>query len=105
MIRIIANRGGVAGINFAPEFLNEDIKNPNSTVERMIVMIKHMKQVGGIDMISVGSDFDGIGGNLEITSSDKLPLLVSALEKEHFTGDEIDKITYKNALRVMKDCL
>jgi membrane dipeptidase len=105
MIRIIAESGGVAGINFAPEFLNEDIKNPNSTVERMVAMIKHMKQVGGIDMIAVGSDFDGIGGNLEITCSEKLPLLVQALEKKHFTGDEIDKITYKNALRVMKDCL
>ena len=28
---------------------------------------------------------------------------VSALEKEGFTSDEIEKITYKNALRVFKD--
>jgi membrane dipeptidase len=105
MIRIIAKSGGVAGINFAPEFLNEDLKDPNSTVERMVAMIEHMKKIGGIDMIGVGSDFDGIGGNLEISASDKLPLLINALEKKHFTGEEIDKITYKNALRVMKDCL
>jgi membrane dipeptidase len=56
-------------------------------------------------MIALGSDLDGITGNLEIGSPDKLPLLVQALEKRHYSPDEIDKITYKNALRVMKECL
>jgi membrane dipeptidase len=105
MIRILADKGGIAGINFAPGFLNEDTTNRNSTIDRMVAMIDHMKKTGGIDMIALGSDLDGIGGHLEIGSPDKLPLLVQALEKKHYTGDEIDKITYKNALRVMKECL
>jgi membrane dipeptidase len=105
MLRILAEKGGVAGINFAPGFLNEDVTNRSSTIERMVAMIEHMKKIGGIDMIAIGSDLDGIGGQLEIGSSDQLPLLVQALEKRRFSGDEIDKITHKNVLRVMKECL
>lgn len=105
MIRILAEHGGVSGINFGPEFLNEDVTNPNSTTERMIAMMKHMKNIGGIDMVAIGTDFDGIGGNREVADASEMPKLIDAMEKAGFTGTEIDKITRENVLRVMKECL
>ena len=34
-----------------------------------------------------------------------MQLLADALEKEGFTGSEIEKIFYRNVLRVMKDSM
>lgn len=105
MLRILAEHGGVAGINFGPEFLNMDTANPNSTIERMIAMMKHMKNVGGIDMIAIGTDFDGIAGNREVADASEMPKLMDAMEKAGFTKTEIDKISRENVLRVMKESL
>ena len=68
MIKTLANRGGVMGINFAGMFLgNSDL----SRVEDMVRHINHIKKVGGIDVISLGSDFDGISPPLEIENLDR----------------------------------
>ncbi len=105
MLRILAEHGGVSGINFGPEFLNEDVTDPNSTIEHMIAMMKHMKKIGGIDMVAIGTDFDGIGGKREVADASEMPKLMDAMEKAGFTEREIRKITRENVLRVMKDCL
>lgn len=105
MIRSLADHGGVMGINFGPEFLNADLKDTHSTVERMVAMAKHEHNVGGIDVVAVGTDFDGIFGDLEIASCDKMNLLADALAKDGFTDDEIEKIFYKNVLRVMEEAV
>lgn len=105
MIKVLGNAGGVAGINFGPEFLNADITCKDSRVELMAKHARHMADVGGIECVGIGTDFDGIGGNLEIPGCDKIGLLEAALQKEHFSGDEIDKIVFKNVLRVMKDTM
>lgn len=105
MIRLLADKGGVMGLNFGPEFLNDDITDTHSTVERMVAMVQHEKNVGGIDVVAIGTDFDGIFGELEIGSCDKMDLLVQGLGKGGFTGGEIEKIFYRNALRVMEDAM
>ena len=56
-------------------------------------------------MIALGSDFDGIGGNLEIASCDKMPLLADALRKEGFTEDEVEQIFWRNARRFFEENL
>ena len=102
MIKTLANRGGVMGINFAGMFLgNSDL----SRVEDMVRHINHIKKVGGIDVISLGSDFDGISPPLEIENIGEIYKLIDALKKEGFTDDEIEKISYRNTLRVIKDVL
>lgn len=105
MIRTLSDHGGVMGINFGPEFLSEDPKKSCSTVERMVAMACHERKVGGIDVIALGSDLDGIEGNLEIDSCDKMELLVSGLSRNGFTENEIEKIFYRNVLRVMEDAV
>lgn len=111
MLRAIAEHGGVAGINFCPVFLNESnlaAKTENETtsrIEDMIRHMKHMKNVAGIDTVALGSDLDGIGGNLEIDGADKMPLLAKAMDAAGFTDNEIEKVFYANTLRVFIDVL
>lgn len=102
MIKVLSSKGGVMGINFERDFLGS---SEFSRVEDMIKHIKHIRNVGGVDVLAVGSDFDGISPELEIKDFSEMGKLVNALERHKFSSEDIDKICYKNALRVIKDCL
>ena len=104
-LRKLADCGGITGINFAPAFLNSDIARTDSRAELMAVHARHMADVAGVDVIALGSDLDGIRGDLEVGSSDKFGLIEDALKRHGFTSDEIEKIFWKNAIRVMKETL
>ena len=104
-IRALGNAGGMTGLNFGPEFLNPDIHCKDSTALQIAKHARHIANVGGVDCVGIGSDFDGIKGNLEISDCTKLGLLEDALKKEGFSSDELEKIFYKNVIRVMKDTL
>lgn len=104
-LKILGNVGGVAGINFALSFLNRIVECKDSTAEVMAKHARHMANIGGIECVGIGSDFDGIMGNLEISDCSKMYLLEEALKKEDFSEEEIEKIFYKNVLRVMKDTI
>ena len=104
-IRVLGNAGGVTGLNFGPEFLNQDITCKDSTAALLAKHARHIANIGGIDCVGIGSDFDGIEGNIEVEDCSKLYLLEDALKKEGFAESEIEKIFYKNVLRVLKDTL
>ncbi len=107
MLRMLSERGGVAGINYCANFLHDWKKGEGaiSRIEDMVSHMKHMKMVGGIQCIGLGSDFDGIGGNLEIKSPEDLPVLEAAMKKEGFTENEIEAVFHGNVLRVYKEIL
>lgn len=105
MIHALADKGGCMGVNFAPSFLTMDLERNDSTIEMLVAQIRHMVKTGGIECAAVGTDFDGIGGELEINSSDKMPLLFAALEKAGFTAGEIEKIAHGNVERVLREAL
>lgn len=107
MIRALGERGGVAGINYCPAFLHDwkEGENKKSLVTHMVEHMKHMKQVGGIGCIGLGSDFDGIRGELELTDGGKLPFLEEEMRRHGFLPSEIEAIFYGNVLRVYKDIL
>ncbi len=56
-------------------------------------------------MIALGTDFDGVKSTLEINDASKIQLLAEALLKSGLTYDEVEKIFYKNAIRVYKELL
>lgn len=101
-LRTLAEKGGVTGINFFHRFLGYD---ETGSVAQMVAHIKHIKKIAGIDVLAIGSDFDGFSGPCELKNSAELIRIPEALNQEGFTCDEIDKICYKNALRVIKDVL
>lgn len=102
MIKKISTSGGVMGINFEKSFLG---KSSKGRLEEMLSHIKHIKNVGGIDVISIGSDFDGIETASEINNCSEMYKLADILKINNFTENDIEKILYKNALRVIKNTL
>lgn len=105
MIKMIGERGGAAGLNFCPYFLNEDITDNNSTVEAICRHAVYLADKGGIECVMLGSDLDGIEGNIEIDSTDKMEMLFEGLKKAGFSESETEKIRWGNAERVIKDTL
>lgn len=101
MIRTLAEKGGVMGLNFAPAFLTE--QGRESRIEDMVRHVLHIRNVGGREVLALGSDFDGISGTLEIDTPAKLPLLADALHKAGLTESELDGMWYKNICRVFHD--
>lgn len=104
MIRAMAQKGGVSGLNFGPEFLSPDISNKNSTIEHLANHVLHMLNVGGEDFPAFGTDFDGIGGSFEVGHPTEMDKLFSVLEKKGMTASQLEKFASKNVLRVMKEC-
>lgn len=102
MIREIANRGGLIGINLYGLFLgNESYSN----IDDVIKHINHIHQVGGIESIALGGDFDGFIGEIEVYNAGEWAKLIDRLKKNNMSDQQIDKITYKNGLRLIKDVL
>ncbi|MBR1851888.1 MAG: membrane dipeptidase [Lachnospiraceae bacterium] len=105
MIRALAEKGGVAGLNLNGPFLQEDISSHTSTVERMAAHVEYMYQVGGEDIIAIGTDFDGIGGELEIQHPEQLEQLFAALQKKGFSERLLEKFRRENVERVIRETL
>lgn len=103
MIRTVGECGGVAGLNYYPRFLNEDPACEDSTAAMIARHARHMANLGGVDCVALGSDFDGIEGNLEVAGGDDMYKVFAALEKEGFTQSEIEKIAWRNARRFFGD--
>lgn len=101
MIRALAEKGGVMGVNFGPEFLTLNAKAKESRLEYIVAQLRHMVNIGGEDCAAIGTDFDGINGKFDIGSPDQMPQLFRALESNGFPADLIEKIAYRNAERVI----
>ena len=102
MIRMLADKGGVMGLNFCSDFLG---KNKIASIEEIVCHAKHIKNIGGVDVLCLGSDFDGILNEVEIENSSQFNKLYDGLKNINFTDDEIEKVFYKNALRVFSETL
>ena len=105
MIKKMANRGCIAGLNFYPEFLSRDFTNRErkAYIDDVIVMLKYMVDIGGSEFVAIGSDYDGFSDSLEWSDAGGTKSLIEAMEKSGFTQSLIENITYKNALRIIKE--
>ncbi len=101
-LKELGNRGGVVGVNFEKSFLRDD--GEPATFDVIIKHLLYMKSKAGIDTLGFGSDFDGIEDNGELKNYSGFKVLLDRMQ-DHFTDDEIDKISHENALRVIKDVL
>lgn len=108
MIRALAERGGVAGINFCAAFLRdeEDGKEPvHSYCRDMVAHMKHMRRTGGIGCIGLGTDFDGITSQVELVDCSGMQMLADEMSRQGFTTGEIEAVFYGNVLRLYKELL
>lgn len=105
MIKILGEKGGVTGLNFAPAFINPHMEPEFTPIDGIVAHAKYLANLGGIDCVGLGTDFDGIQGEQEVHNSAELPKLADALAKAGFHESEIEKIFYKNVLRVIEESM
>lgn len=100
-----------AGLESAP---SEDQKNammndyravhpfPYATLDDVLDHIDHVVQLGGVDHVGIGSDFDGVGDSLPVglKSVADYPRLIAGLGKRGYTDEDIRKIMGGNLMRV-----
>ena len=104
MLLKLKENGGVVGINYCHDFIKDS--DECASIKDIVKHIVYIKNLIGIDYIGLGSDFDGIeNDNIELKDASLMPLLIEELQRQNFTNEEIEKITYKNVLRVFKDNL
>lgn len=117
MIKALAEKGGVMGVNYVPFFLKdidfaklrggdeeEKKKVESVTVETVVDHIDHMVEViGNADHIGLGSDFDGVPMIAKgLDDASKLPNLTKTLVARGYSDKEIKGILGGNFLRIIK---
>ena len=135
MIRALADRGGVMGINLAPGFLDPEVhrrqaplfeksQRPGVSEEERSQLrekamsirrpsldwvarhVRHAIDVGGEDCIGLGGDLDGIGQTPEgIESVADYRSFAPLLREAGLSESQIEKVCYRNFARVFDEVL
>jgi membrane dipeptidase len=102
MIRTMADRGGVMGMNFAPGFVHPT----RPTVKSVVDHLDHIVGLVGPDHVGLGSDFDGIPYTPEgLEDVTKMPNITTELVGRDYSEEDVKKILGLNHLRLMKEVL
>lgn len=116
-LREIAKRNGVVGVNSYQEFVSFDLEK--RTIGHLVDHIDHMVEVMGIDHIGLGFDFAeylnldtlkhyintytyGVKGLEDTTKANNI---IKELEFRGYSKEDIEKISYKNFYRVIKEII
>lgn len=102
LIKLIANKGGVIGLNFAQSFLGT---SPVSRIEDIVKHGLYLINKGGEDVVALGTDFDGIKPNTEIKDASEMYRLYDAFKEAGLSVDQCEKLFWKNADRLLKEIL
>lgn len=103
MLHTIGETGSVCGINFNAPFLHNRSEN-YTRIDDIVQCARYIRSKAGADALALGSDFDGIDSTLEFGDCAGLPRLADALAL-YFPAEEVEKICWKNALRVLSDAM
>lgn len=135
MIRAVAERGGVMGINLSPAFLDpayyhatrplfEESQRPGISeaevqrlrqqasaiprggLEWVIRHVLHAIEIGGEDCVGLGGDLDGIPMLPDgMTDVTDYPLLIPLLQDAGLSEEQIAKICFRNFVRAFNEVL
>ena len=129
------SKGGVVQVNFYSAFVSQDYRNaqtaiapamekatqqlkdkakaegrvadriPRPPLSTLIDQIDHIAKVAGVDHVGLGSDFDGVSGQLPqgIDSPADFPKITAALMQRGYSADDCRKILGGNLLRVFRE--
>ena len=132
MIRATADTGGVVHINYYNAFLDDsyvqrsrqwEAANPRknesreartkaklaaigrTSLETLLDHFEHAVRIGGIEAVGMGSDFDGVDGELPEGVEDiaMVPNIAAGLVRRGFSTGDVEKILGTNSLRVLHD--
>jgi membrane dipeptidase len=98
----IRDSGGLAGVNFATSFLRPDGRHDKATpIDVVLQHFEYLIDRLGEDGVAFGSDFDGAMIPAEIGDAAGLQILVQAMRQRQFGEPLIEKLCWRNWLRVL----
>lgn len=98
-LKCLSRNGGFIGMSYVADFI--DATSPS--IERLLDHIDHAVQVGGIEVVGLGGDFDG--GGAVLRDATQVPLITEGLVKRGYTEAGIRKLLGENTLRVLKETI
>lgn len=101
-LRLIAETGGVVGLNFATAFLNADGQaDPATGLDVMLRHLDHLIGLLGEDGVALGSDYDGARIPARIGDVTGGQALCAAMLEHGFGADLVRKIASENWLGLL----
>lgn len=97
-LEIIRQSGGLVGVVLCSNFLKE---GGGASLEDYMEHLNYIVDKIGIDHVGIGSDLDGTDLPLDLKDSSEMGKIVELL-RQKYSEDEVDKILYKNFLRVFR---
>ena len=79
--------------------------SPRVTLDMLIDHFIHIARIAGVDHVGIGSDFDGVSGQLPEGMEDvsKLPAITYELLKRGYSDADVKKVLGENFLRTMAE--
>lgn len=101
-IRDLAAHGGLIGLNFCGSFLGDPGGDGAQAAMRHA---SHIIELGGEDILAIGSDFDGCTMHPELSGIENIPNLYDAFLQNGFGKTLCEKIFFENGLHFFKSML
>jgi microsomal dipeptidase-like Zn-dependent dipeptidase len=96
----LAAKGGVVQVTMYSGFLRKD---GAATVEDFMCHLELAIAVAGIDLVGIGTDFDGDGAVVGCSDASQLRNVTRELLRRGYLAEDIAKIWGGNWLRVLRD--
>lgn len=101
-IKLLIECGGLIGINFYKNYLGD---SGDDGLEAIYRHMAHILEMGGENILAVGSDFDGCDIVSELSGVDKVYNLRRFLAEKGMDNELLEKIFFKNAEKFFKTVL
>lgn len=102
-IDAVGASGGIVGLNFEPMQIGQDGR-PAEDVP-LANLVRHVDYIAarvGVDHVGLGSDFDGTQMPKELGDAAGLQKIVDALRAAGYDQEAVEKVAFRNWLRVLK---
>lgn len=102
-LHVIADSGGLVGLNYASSFLRPDGKRlPLEGFEVMLRHLDHLLSILGEGGVALGSDFDGALMPRDLGDAAALPRLMQAMKDHGYGDDLVRKIAGENWIGLLR---
>ncbi len=102
LISLIADRGGLVGITFSATQLGATATDEDVPLSVVLDHVEHVADVGGVEAVALGSDFDGARIPEDVGDASGLRPIVEGLSDRGFDDDEVRAIAWDNWRRVLE---
>ncbi len=92
---VIKRSGGLVGVNFHRDFLSAS--PDTASLKDLLLHTEHFLSLGGENVLSIGSDYDGSNIPTDLKGIEKIPFLYEEFLKIGYTEQLVQKIMYYNA--------